>query len=62
MKTTGKLKEDIEKAGNREQAKEIIKDSGKKLSDDELEQVSGGINISQEIFDEDETLPKTRCS
>ena len=42
MKLTGKLKEDVEKAENKEQAKELIAEAGMLLDDDELEQVSGG--------------------
>ena len=42
MTLTGKLKEDVEKAENREQAKEIIAKAGMELTDEEMDQVSGG--------------------
>lgn len=46
MKLTGKLKEQVEKAENKEEAKEIIREAGVKagmeLTDDELNQVAGG--------------------
>ena len=43
MKLTGKLKEKVSEAENKEQAKEAIKQAGMELTDDELEMVSGGI-------------------
>ena len=42
MKLTGKLKENVKKAENKEQAKKPIAKAGIILSDDELDQVSGG--------------------
>ena len=47
MKLTGKLKEDVEKAENKEQAKELIAEAGMELTDEELEQVSGGLSHSK---------------
>ncbi len=42
MKLTGKLKENVEKAENKEQAKKPFAKAGIILSDAELDQVSGG--------------------
>jgi hypothetical protein len=45
MKQTGKLKENVEKAETKEQAGDITAKAGMRLSDDELEQVSGGASF-----------------
>ena len=42
MKLTGKLKENVEKAENREKAKELIAEAGMELTDEEMDQVAGG--------------------
>ena len=42
MKLVGELKDKVEKAENQEKAKEIIKEAGMELTDDELDQVAGG--------------------
>ena len=42
MKLTGELKEQVEKAENQEEAKEIIKEAGMELTDEEMDQVAGG--------------------
>ena len=42
MKLIGKLKENVEKAENKEQAKEFIAEAGMLLDDDELDKVAGG--------------------
>ena len=46
MEIIGKLKENVEKAENKEEAKEIIKNAGAEagiiLSEEELDEVSGG--------------------
>ena len=42
MKLVGELKDKVEKAENQEEAEEIIKEAGMELTDDELDQVSGG--------------------
>ena len=42
MKLTGKLKEDVEKAENKEKAKELIAEAGMELTDEEMDQVAGG--------------------
>ena len=42
MKLVGKLKEEVNKAENKEQAKEFIADAGMELTDDEMDQVAGG--------------------
>ena len=42
MKLVGKLKEKVEKAETKEQAKEIIAHAGMELTDDEMSMVSGG--------------------
>ena len=45
MQLTGELKEKVEKAENKEEAKKIIKEAGEEagnLTDEELDQVAGG--------------------
>ena len=42
MKLTGELKEKVEKAESKEEAKETIAQAGMLLDDDELENVAGG--------------------
>ena len=44
MKLTGELKEKVEKAESKEEAKKILKEAGVELSDAELDQVSGGMS------------------
>ena len=45
MKLVGELKDKVEKAENREEAKEIIKEAGIELTDEEVDQVAGGLHI-----------------
>ena len=47
MKLIGKLKENVAKAENKEQAREAIKQAGMELNDEELDQVSGGYGETQ---------------
>ncbi len=42
MKLTGNLKKQVEKAENKEETKDLIKDAGMELTDEELDQVAGG--------------------
>ena len=42
MKLVGDLKDKVEKAENQEEAKEIIKEAGMELTDEEMDQVAGG--------------------
>ena len=42
MKLIGQLKEKVEKAETKEDAKQLIKNAGILLNDEELDQVSGG--------------------
>ena len=46
MELIGKLKEDVEKAENKEEAKKMVKEAGveagMELSEEELDQVAGG--------------------
>ncbi len=46
MELTGKLKEQVEQAKTKEEAKEIIEKAGMILSDEELDQASGGRLVS----------------
>ena len=46
MKLTGDLKDKVEKAENQEEAKEIIKDAGMELTDEEIDLVAGGVITS----------------
>ena len=48
MKLVGDLKNKVEKAENQEAAKEIIKEAGMELTDEEMNQVAGG--SSAELF------------
>ena len=43
MKLVGELKDKVEKAENQEEAKKIIKEAGMELTDEELDQVAGGV-------------------
>ena len=45
MKLVGKLKEKVNKAETKEQAKEIIANAGMELTDDEMDKVSGGVGF-----------------
>jgi hypothetical protein len=45
MKLIGKLKENVEKAENKEQARELIAEAGMKLTDEELDQAAGGLSL-----------------
>ena len=42
MRLVGELKNKVEKTENINEAKELIKDAGMELTDDEMENVSGG--------------------
>ena len=44
MELTKELKEKVEKAETKEEAKKILKEAGVELSDAELDQVSGGMS------------------
>ena len=43
MKLVGELKDKVEKAETKVEAKEIIKDAGMDLTDEEMDQVAGGV-------------------
>lgn len=42
MKLIGKLQKDVEKAESKEEARKLIAKAGMELTDEEMEQVSGG--------------------
>ena len=46
MILVGKLKENVAKAENKEQAKELIANAGMELTDEEMDKVSGGATNS----------------
>jgi len=48
MKLTGDLKDKVEKAENQEEAKKIIKEAGIELTDEEMNQVAGGLGQDSE--------------
>ena len=52
MKLVGKLKDSVKKAESKEQAKELIADAGMELTDEEMDQVSGGGGIGWKEIDE----------
>ena len=54
MKLVGELKEKVEKAENREDAKELIKDAGMELTEEELDQITGGAGCT--IYDPEQKL------
>ncbi len=43
MKLTGDLEKQVQKAETREEAKDVIEKAGMQLSDDELDNVAGGM-------------------
>ena len=43
MRLIGKLKKNVEKSENKEEAKNLILDAGMELTEEEWEKVSGGI-------------------
>ena len=45
MQLTGELKEKVEQAATKEEAKQAIEDADLKLTDDEMDQVAGGIDL-----------------
>ncbi len=45
MKLVGELKKQVEETKNKEEAKEILEKAGMELSDEELDQVVGGMKI-----------------
>ena len=50
MKLTGKLKEKVEKAETKEQAKELIANAGMELTDEEMNMVSGGVDAEKMLI------------
>lgn len=42
MELTGKLKEQVEQAKTKEEAKDLIAQAGMELTDEEMDQVAGG--------------------
>ena len=49
MKLVGDLKDKVEKAANQEEAKKIIEEAGMELTEEELDQVAGGIIIPSDF-------------
>ncbi len=47
MKLVGELKEKVEKTETKEEAKKVIEEAGMELTDEEMDQVSGGAGISR---------------
>ena len=50
----GKLKQKVDNAAGKEEARKLIEDAGVKLTDEELELVSGGVDYG----DDDEKLTR----
>ena len=44
MKLVGELKKQVEETKNKEEAKEVIEKAGMLLTDEELDNVTGGVN------------------
>ena len=53
MKLGGKLKENVAKAENKEQANETIKRAGMELTDEEMDQVAGAVNSALTELDDE---------
>ena len=49
MKLIGELKEKVEKTETREEAKKVIEEAGMELTEEEMDQVAGGIDISPDF-------------
>jgi len=47
MELTGELKEKVEQAESKEEAKELIKEAGMILSDEELDETAGGNRLTR---------------
>ena len=54
MKLVGKLKDKVEKAERKEEAKDLIKDAGMELTEEELDQITGGAGF--ENYDPEQKL------
>jgi hypothetical protein len=50
MKLIGELKDKVEKAETKGEAKEIIKDAGMELTDEEMDKVAGGPRVFNELI------------
>ncbi|MBR4328946.1 MAG: bacteriocin [Candidatus Riflebacteria bacterium] len=50
MKLIGNLKKQVEETKNKEEAKEVIEKAGMELTDEELDQVTGGISTSRSVW------------
>ena len=60
MELTKELKEKLEKAETKEEAKKIIEDAGMELTDEEIEQVAGGRYYRIKDSEKDSTLHISR--
>ena len=49
MKLVGELKNKVERTENLEEAKKIIEDAGMQLSDEEMNQIAGGIKMPDDL-------------
>lgn len=50
MRLIGNLKDQVEKANSKEEAREIIEKEGIELTDEEMNQVGGGVNPHTPMF------------
>ena len=57
MKLVGNLKKQVEETTSKEEAKEVIEKAGMELTDEELDNVSGGCNN-----DDDDDNTKCSCN
>ena len=48
MKLVGELKKQVEETKNKEEAKEVIEKAGMQLTDEELDHVAGGSDLTGE--------------
>ena len=50
MKLTGDLRNQVEKAESKEEKKSLIENAGMKLTDEEMDQVAGGVITSAQFY------------
>ena len=51
MKLVGELKKQVEETNSKEEAKEVIEKAGMELTDEELDNVAGGVDVYGECTD-----------
>lgn len=49
MELVGKLKEQVEKTESKDEAKKVIEEAGMLLTDEELDNVAGGVYLEERL-------------